>query len=254
MPVMDEFKEERAALKQKPLKKKIEHFWHYYKWHTIGTIVGAILLFILVRDITSNKDYGFFGIFVNAYPKYAETTAFDDAVAKALDIDLEEYEVAFDHNYRMTEEFNDNSFQTAQMLMVHTAAGDVDVMVMDTYNFSKYGYNNNYGDLRFYLSDDQLKALEGRIFYVDATLAEKIQEASQNMTLAESGLEYPANPYDYESMDNPIPVGISLTGCEKFEEYFVFHEDTEGFLGVFVGTKHPEEVSKFIDYLFDLNE
>ena len=251
MPVMDEFKEEREALKQKPFKKKLEHFWLYYKWHTIGVIAGVIFLVMLVRDVSGNKEYGFFGIFVNAYPKYAETTAFDDEIAAALEIDTNEYEVAFDHNYRMTSEFNDNSFQTYQMIMVHTAAGDVDVMVMDTYNFSKYGYNNNYGDLRFYLTDEQLKALEGRIFYVDATLAEKIQAASADMSLDTSDLEYP-DPYDYESMDNPIPIGISLTGCEKFEEYFVFREDTEGFIGVFAGTKHADKIGKLVDYLFEL--
>ena len=31
MPVMDEFKEERAALKQAGLKVKLIYFWDYYK-------------------------------------------------------------------------------------------------------------------------------------------------------------------------------------------------------------------------------
>lgn len=251
MPVMDEFKEEREALKQQPLKKKLEYFWSYYKWHTIGTIVGVILLFVLVRDMANQKENAFYGILVNTYPRYEDLTVLEDEVSSVLEIDTEKYQVSFDYNYYMSEVFDTNSYQTTQMLMVHTAAGDVDVMVMDTYNFNKYGYNSYYGDLRFYLSEEQLKALEGRIFYVDATLAAQIEAAGMDKSLEEPS--YPENPYDPATMDNPIPVGISLKGCEKFEEYFLFVEGYEGFLGVYVGTKHPEYASAFIDYLFELD-
>ena len=33
MAVMDEFKEEREALKNGTPKQKLAYFWYYYKWH-----------------------------------------------------------------------------------------------------------------------------------------------------------------------------------------------------------------------------
>ena len=252
MPVMDEFKEEREALKAQPFKKKLEYFWSYYKWHTIGSIVGVILLFVLVRDIADNKENAFFGILVNTYPRYEDTAAFDSAIEEVLEIDTDKYQVTFDYNFYMSEVFDNNSYQTTQMLMVHTAAGDVDIMTMDTYNFNKYGYNSYYGDLRLFLSDEQLKALEGRIFYVDATLAAEIENASLNNSYDTTEPTYPENPFDPSTMDNPIPVGISLKGCEKFEEYFLYADDQEGFIGIFAGTKNPEYAAKVIKYLFEI--
>ena len=252
MPVMDEFKEEREALKAQPFKKKLEYFWNYYKWHTIGTIVGVILLFTLVGDMVNNKETVFSGILVNTYPRYEETDAFDAAIAEVLEIDTGKYQVKFDYNFYMSEVFDNNSYQTTQMLMVHTAAGDVDVMSMDTYNFNKYGYNSYYADLRLYLSTEQLEALHDRIFYVDATLAAEIEEASINNSYDTAEPAYPENPRDPSTMDNPIPVGISLKGCEKFEEYFLYADDQEGFIGIFAGTKNPEYVAKVIKYLFEI--
>lgn len=254
MPVMDEFKEEREALKNQPFKKKFQYFWTYYKWHTIGTIVGAILLFVLVKDIVTHKDYGFYGILVNTYPIQEEMDAFENEAAIAMGIDTDKYQVAFDSSYYLSEDIMEsNSYQTAQMLMVHTASGDVDIMIMDTANFNKYGYNSYYADLRLYLSEEQLKALEGRIFYADATLAARIEEESYDKSWENAEPEYPTNPLDPESMDNPIPIGIALKGCEKFESNYLFSDGMEGYFGIFPGTKHPEEVVKFVDFLFELN-
>lgn len=252
MPVMDEFKEEREALKAQPFKKKLEYFWSYYKWHTIGSIVGVILLFVLVRDIADNKENAFFGILVNTYPRYEDTAAFDSAIEELLEIDTDKYQVTFDYNFYMSEVFDNNSYQTTQMIMVHTAAGDVDVMAMDTYNFNKYGYNSYYADLRLYLSEEQLAALNDRIFYVDAALVAEIEEESINNSYNTEEPPYPENPFDPSTMKDPIPVGISLKGCEKFEEYFLYADDQEGFIGIFPGTKNANKMPAFIDYLFGL--
>ena len=38
MAVMDEFKEEREALKRGTPKQKLAYFWYYYKWHVTERI------------------------------------------------------------------------------------------------------------------------------------------------------------------------------------------------------------------------
>ena len=44
MAVMDEFKEEREALKNGTPKQKLAYFWYYYKWHVIISLVVIILI------------------------------------------------------------------------------------------------------------------------------------------------------------------------------------------------------------------
>ena len=36
MPVMDEFREEREAIKNAGWDYKLKYFWDYYKWFVIG--------------------------------------------------------------------------------------------------------------------------------------------------------------------------------------------------------------------------
>ena len=50
MAVMDEFKEERARMKQQPLKKRLEYFWDYHKYHVLA---GGFVLFFVVDMIYS---------------------------------------------------------------------------------------------------------------------------------------------------------------------------------------------------------
>ena len=47
MPLMDEFKEERASIKNAPFKKKLRYFWDYYKWHVIITVAAVVIAAVL---------------------------------------------------------------------------------------------------------------------------------------------------------------------------------------------------------------
>ena len=44
MAVMDEFKEEREALKNGTPRQKLAYFWYYYKWHVIIALVVIIMI------------------------------------------------------------------------------------------------------------------------------------------------------------------------------------------------------------------
>ena len=57
MPVMDEFREEREAIKNAGFKEKWEYFWEYYKWYVIGGAAIIILLTIFIRDMVNKKDW-----------------------------------------------------------------------------------------------------------------------------------------------------------------------------------------------------
>lgn len=50
MAVMDEFKEEREALKNGTPKQKLAYFWYYYKWHVIIALVVIIMIVSFVKS------------------------------------------------------------------------------------------------------------------------------------------------------------------------------------------------------------
>ena len=50
MPVMDEFREEREAIKNSSMKKKWGYFLDYYKWYVIGGAAIILFLVFLIRD------------------------------------------------------------------------------------------------------------------------------------------------------------------------------------------------------------
>lgn len=56
MAVMDEFKEEREALKNGTPRQKLAYFWYYYKWHVIIALVVIIMIVSFIKQLTDRKD------------------------------------------------------------------------------------------------------------------------------------------------------------------------------------------------------
>ena len=97
MPVMDEFRQEREALKNESFKKKLEYFVYYYKWHVIITLAVVIFLGTLAHDILTAKDYALYGVFLNSYAQEEPKEAMMTELASLLEIDTEEYIVDIDN-------------------------------------------------------------------------------------------------------------------------------------------------------------
>lgn len=248
MAVMDEFKEEREALRKKPLKERLHYFWDYYKWHTILALLAVIILTSFIRDIVTRKESALFAVLLNAYPVSENTDAFRDLYAEYAGIDTEEFDISFNDTLRIGKEPDEASMNATQMIMVHVAARDMDVMTMDTLNFSNYAYNGTYADLRGILTPEQIAAYRDRLFYIDGAVVAELEEAREDPS-ADPVIEYPdhRNP---DSMSDPIPVGISLQGCDVFNEYYTYGND-EGFMGVVTGCPHTEHALSLIRFLFD---
>ena len=66
MAVMDEFKEEREALKNGTPRQKLAYFWYYYKWHVIIALVVIIMIVSFVKQLTDRKDPSFYAVMLNA--------------------------------------------------------------------------------------------------------------------------------------------------------------------------------------------
>ena len=66
MAVMDEFKEEREALKNGTPKQKLAYFWYYYKWHVIISIVVIAMVGSFIYQYVNRKDTAFEAVLLYA--------------------------------------------------------------------------------------------------------------------------------------------------------------------------------------------
>lgn len=251
MPVMDEFREEREAIKNASFPEKLKYFWSYYKWHTICTILGVTLLVILVRDILIQKDDAFFCALLNAaVPDQEQTEIFHNDFVEYAGIDVKEFDVRFDStltfNQGVGTEF---AMSASQRLLVYTAAGELDVIVGNSEIFPEEANQGMFFDLREILTEEQLAKYEPYFYYVDQALIDEWDLISQEGSIT---AEYPLppDPTKPEEMEQPIPVALFVTDCEKLTDVYYFPGDYVA-VGVMVNAPNPENGVKFIDYLFE---
>lgn len=248
MPVMDEFKKERETLKDKPFRDKLSYFVTYYKWHVIGIISILALVIGIGRSMLNYKEVGMYGILLNAYATTLEAKDdfCDDFVAYS-GFDTDTYNIDFEYTFRMGETMDSAGLSASQTIMVYIAAGDIDIMTMDTFNFNKYAYNGVYADLREILTEEELETYKDKLFYMDRNYYEYLSESSKDNTSLQYEYDYPVYN-DPDSMIDPIPVGINLKDSEKFNTYFSYKGE-DVYIGVLLNTKHRDTCKQLLDFL-----
>lgn len=255
MAVMDEFKEERAALKNGTFKEKLSYFWDYYKWYVIGTICVVAFVGSFVHQIVTKKETAFYAVMLNA-STMAPLEADDPYAleyAEYAGIDSDEYDIFFDTSFRIIENsLDENTYSSVQKLAVYTAASDLDVMITDTDSFQKYANSYTFYDLRDFLSAEQIAKYEPYFYYVDQKIVDEIELA--NSKLDDSYVPVYGDPTKPEEMSTPIPVGIYLDDNAKLRENYYFRAE-EGaaehvVMGVYCNTTRADNVNKFLDFVF----
>lgn len=251
MPVMDEFKEEREAIKNGSFQDKLKYFWCYYKWHTIVTICAVILLAVLIHDVTTQKETAFFAVMLNSVSLEEEDVeSFQQSFVDYAQIDLDQQEVLFDNTISFSPDSADEmSVASAQRLLVYTAASELDVIVGGSDIFPKEANQGMFHDLRDVLSEEQLTKYEPYFYYIDQSYVDALEEAENNLEADITLPEIP-DPTKPEEMENPIPVGIFVTDCANLKDTYYFGGEYST-VGIMVNAPHLENSLKFIDYLFE---
>lgn len=246
MPVMDEFKEERAAVKNGTFKQKLTYFFDYHKWHVVCGIIAVIFAGVLIRQLATQKDAAFYAVLLNgASRSYPAESGHRDAFAEYAGIDTDEFDVVYDTSIQIGTGTG-NDYQSAQTLMIHITAADLDVMVSDLDSLRHYAYLNDFRDLRDILTEDQLRRYEGSFYYIDRALVEEIENAKK-----EYDYDYVptyGDPFHPEDMREPVPVGILLPeDCSLLQDY-IFPGDAPA-VSVLINSEHTETALQFIDFL-----
>ncbi len=252
MAVMDEFKEEREAMKNASFKEKLKYFWYYYKFHTIAVIAVMILVVTLVYDIATQKDTAFFGVMLNsAYVNEEAMSTFQESFVEYAEIDSETYDVQFDHTINLSESaISEVNASSSQRLLVYTSSAEIDVMVGGADVFPEQANQGMFYDLRDILTEEQIAKYESRFFYVDQAYIDLLDEIYDSSTTTEIELPEAPEPTKPQEMEQPIPVGIFVTDCEKLTDAYFFVGDY-CVVGVMGNAPHLENAITFIDYLFE---
>ncbi|MBD5480179.1 MAG: hypothetical protein HDR11_02505 [Lachnospiraceae bacterium] len=243
MAVMDEFKEERANLKNQPFKKKLSYFWTYYKWYVLGGIAAVVFLISIVSSFFNRTNYALYGAMLNGVPFETEETFLNNFMDYA-GIDKEKYEVSFNTSLSL----EGNPIGTAEFITVYIAARDLDVIVGDPDSFSRYAYSNVYMDLSEALSAEMLAELSesGRIYYIDNVVATQIDELQSANQSAEDIIL--PDPFKPEEMQEPVPVGVDISNCPKFTDAYYYKEGIS-YLGIIANTKRGDTAIKLLEFL-----
>lgn len=263
MPVMDEFKEEREALKNASFKEKWQYFLDYYKWYVIGGGLTLLLVCIFIRDVVTAKDYALYGTFINAYAFENEDgsvkgQALMDEMATRLEVDTDKYTVGIDSSLSIGGSSSmdvtgmtasEVSYQSEQKLMVYIAAGDLDFIAADSTTFLKYATNETFFDLREILTPEQQEKYEPYYYYVDMDEVAKANEAATNLT-ADSYVAREYDPLDPSTCIDPVPIAVCINNSPKVMDAYYFREEIVP-MGIVVNSSHVEETLMFVDYLFE---
>lgn len=251
MPVMDEFKEEREALKHGTPKQKWQYFLDYYKWFVI---VGALILIFagsLIYQMATRKERAIYAALLNTY-ELDTAEDYSEKFAEYADIDTEEYEVYFDCSMYLDSSnlaaVDQNTMATTQKLMVYIAAQEIDVLIANEPTINSYAYNGTFHDLSSILSEEQFEKYEPYFYYMDQAVADARNDADVTGEDYVNVPDYPS-PRNPESMEKPIPVGIYLDEAEDLKENYYFMDETV-ILGIPANTQHLENAVQYIDFIF----
>lgn len=242
MPLMDEFKEERAEIKNRSFKEKCSYFWDYYKWHVIGGAIAIFAIISLVRTVLNQKETALYAAFLNiGQTLYSEE--YQDNFAKAMGIDTSKETVHFDIMPLELSVMDDATVATAQKIMVYVSAGDLDVIIADQSVTDHYSYIGTMMDLRELLSAEELEKYEPYFYYMDRS---RIQESNGDTPATP---DYPEDPSDPSDMEDPVPVGIRIDGCKSFSEAHYLPGAT--YFTVVTNASHPELAHALLDYIWE---
>lgn len=245
MPVMDEFKKEREALKHGTLKQKLTYFADYYKWHAIIAVIVLYAIISFTVHALTRKETALYVCLVNMYE--LESEDYIAGFAEFADVDLNSQEVIFDASISIQDDAMDQlSMASSQKLAAYIASGELDVMITDAETVKMFTSNDYFYDMREFLTPEQTERYEPYFYYIDMKAVQELQEALDNFD--ESFVPSYPDPRKPEDMEQPVPVGIYLDNSEILKNNYLFKGD-DVILTVLQNTSRQGMAQRFINYV-----
>lgn len=225
MGVNDEIREQRAKLKGKGFKYKFAYFWEYYRWATLGVIVGIGFFIALIKTFVDAKDTAFQAVFINSQAAIPV-----EEFAELIGINTSKEEVLFDASYRLNldpEGYDENSYVSMQKILAMTTAHELDVILGYENIAEYYGKGDMLLDLRELFGEQYINDLGDKVMWVD------IERTDDNNN------SYIAN----------VPVAIDVTDAKKLIENQCFPYGNAYFT-VVANSRDLDRVKQFFEYIY----
>lgn len=251
MAVMDEFREEREALKHGTPREKLAYFWDYYKWYVIGGAFALACVISLAHSILTQKDTALYVVTLNCSAPDG-TGEYADTIGDIIGVDTDEYDLIFETSlYYTKDSMDENTYTTVEKLSVYAAAAQLDALMAGGDAFEQYANGDVFYDLRDLLTEEQIAVCEPYFYYIDqAVVDERNRIADELGDVSTVDIPDPRHP---EEMEDPIPVGIYIDGSSSFPSdtlYFNTEDAENGIaIGVYQNTEHLDNVLNYLDYL-----
>jgi len=253
MAAMDEFREERAAIKNADFKTKVEYFLDYYKWHVIITAGVLFIVISLIYSVATKKEVAFSGYFINSTDDLfssdtTSSTEISTEFAEIAGIDLNEYDVYIDSTLQYGDGTDEASMLTVQKLSTTLAAQDTDFIAANDGSFHNFYHMASFYDLRELYSEEELEKYDDYLYYIDMEVIRQ-----ENAALDVGDLNYKSEPYDHyapENMVDPVPVAICIEESPMLEKLYQYYSGRI-VLGISEGTQRVDLSLQFIDFLME---
>jgi hypothetical protein len=235
MAVMDEFKEERAKVKEMCLRDKIDHFVYYHKVEIMLTVLVLFLVGTYVNSLLTNKDNALCIALIDCHETDFTgegTSAYESALAEQLQLNTSKYAVALDNSYYLSSIYTDpdkslygskyaaadeTAYQLPEILWTRMATGQLDAFVAAENYINGWVMNDGFLDLREVMSPEQYEFYKDSFYWIDYDLL-----SNYELDFNEGAFVYDGNHRSPEGMKDPMPVGVYITPNESFQEHFRF--------------------------------
>lgn len=212
----EELKKDREKMKGKSPGQKLEYFFMYYKIPVIIAAAVAVIAISVLHTRSQYREYAFHALFFNAADTVSDEK-FSREFGNILDIDTDSYTVTIDSSLSI-DGYSQLSIGSSEKLAGEVNSQILDVCIMPEDLFLTYAGEGCYGDLRDFLTEEQLKQYAEALVYL-----------------------------------NDIPVGIKADSFSRIEEAGLYTSKDSPVFGIVYNTPHPAECSVFLDYLDSLS-
>jgi len=215
------YRDEREKLRGYGPRDRLKYIWQYYRLWIIG--IGFVLCFAayaMWNYFTVPGDIHFYAIFSNTYARLGQGSDFYNGFVEAAGYDLSTGVVEIDcANYcKPSGHATGNTYYEKLISMLDGKVDDI--WVAEAEDVIAIGETGRLMDLN---TNDALKEkYSARFVY--------------------------CTPLDENYSDQPVPIGIDLSGTALVGEYSAYPGGAV--LGVNAYTQRPDQVVVFLDYLF----
>jgi hypothetical protein len=234
---------EQAKMKDKPFKERFAYFWDYYKWYVL---IGAFFLVLIGQTVVTKinqKEAVLNGILIDGSAPL-EPPSIVQEFCEINGIDTQKQEIVLDTGVALDSSMPEVVSNSYQVIYARIGARDVDFVMGFEYAIQRLAYDPShmFTDLRQLLSAEALASLEGKIYYIDGAVLQKIKE---NPTAA---IPLPEDPFAPELMEDPIPIAVDMTGCTEFSSVY-YSPSRKVYISVVTNSPNQELATRFIEFL-----